>query len=86
MFLLYQHPICFLGGEDVSVVSQTFDYSGSTVYDDSTSVTSSNVHMELLSSKYSRSPMNGSVNNSDSESLSSSKKEKRKKDKVSCWH
>lgn len=66
------------GGEDVSAVSQTLDYSGSTVYDDSTSVTSSNVHMELLSSKHSRSSANVSIN-SDSES--NNKKEKKKKDK-----
>ncbi|CAG9865455.1 unnamed protein product [Phyllotreta striolata] len=41
------------GGEDNSVVSQTLDYSNSnsTVYDDSNSVNSSNVHMELLSSR-----------------------------------
>ncbi|RZC37959.1 rab-like protein 6, partial [Asbolus verrucosus] len=71
------------GGEDVSVVSQTLDYSNSTAYDDSTSVTSSNVHMELLSSKHSPISANGSVH-SDSEGThtsSSVKKEKKKKDK-----
>ncbi|XP_017775665.1 PREDICTED: rab-like protein 6 [Nicrophorus vespilloides] len=66
------------GGEDVSAVSQTLDYSGSTVYDDSTSVTSSNVHMELLSSKHSHSP-----SRSDSEQTSSvtSLKKEKKRDK-----
>jgi hypothetical protein len=71
------------GGEDVSVVSQTLDYSNSTAYDDSTSVTSSNVHMELLSSKHSPVSANGSVH-SDSEETHASgsvKKEKKKKDK-----
>lgn len=72
------------GGEDVSAASQTLDYSGGTVYDDSTSVTSSNVQMELLSSKYSHSPANASLNNSENEgSAGSFKKEKKKKDKVS---
>lgn len=75
----------FSGGEDVSAVSQTLDYSGSTVYDDSTSVTSSNVHMELLSSKHSRSSANVSINSdSDGNNMPSifyAKKEKKKKDK-----
>ncbi|KAJ8921949.1 hypothetical protein NQ315_008583 [Exocentrus adspersus] len=71
------------GGEDNSVVSQTLDYSNSTAYDDSTSVTSSNVHMELLVSKQSHSSNAGSIV-SDSEGThtsSSVKKEKKKKDK-----
>uniref|UniRef100_V5I937 Rab-like protein 6 n=1 Tax=Anoplophora glabripennis TaxID=217634 RepID=V5I937_ANOGL len=69
------------GGEDNSVVSQTLDYSNSTANDDSTSVTSSNVHMELLMSK--QSSNNGSVvSDSDGTHTSSSvKKEKKKKDK-----
>lgn len=69
------------GGEDNSVVSQTLDYSNSTANDDSTSVTSSNVHMELLVSK--QSSNNGSVlSDSDGTHTSSSvKKEKKKKDK-----
>lgn len=85
------------GGEDVSAVSQTLDYSNSTAYDDSTSVTSSNVHMELLSSSKHHSPTSinddgvgsGEVHNSeDSEgthnntSSSVKNKEKKKKDKV----
>lgn len=78
---------CFLGGEDVSVVSQTLDYSNST-YDDN-SVTSSNVHMELLSSKQSTSN-NESVRNSDSSEAETTqtsssvknKTDKMKKDKV----
>ncbi|XP_044263136.1 rab-like protein 6 [Tribolium madens] len=71
------------GGEDVSVVSQTLDYSNSTPYDDSTSVTSSNVHMELLSSKHSPVSANGSVNSDSEETHTSSsvKKEKKKKEK-----
>lgn len=76
------------GGEDISAVSHTLDYSGSTAYDDSTSVTSSNVHMELLSSKHSHASANISAN-SDSESapasLNSLKKEK-KKDKSEKKH
>lgn len=62
------------------MVSQTLDYSNSTAYDDSTSVTSSNVHMELLSSKHSP----ASAKSSDSEETHTSspvKKEKKKKDK-----
>lgn len=62
------------------MVNQTLDYSNSTTYDDSTSVTSSNVHMELLSSKHSP----ASVKSSDSEETHASspvKKEKKKKDK-----
>lgn len=81
------------GGEDVSVVSQTLDYSNSTAYDDSTSVTSSNVHMELLTtSKQSHSSNNCSVHNSDSEDVAagvsgnSIKKEKKKKDKTDKKH
>ncbi|KAF5293978.1 hypothetical protein FQR65_LT10949 [Abscondita terminalis] len=78
------------GGEDISAVSHTIDYSGSTAYDDSTSVTSSNVHMELLSSKHSHASANISAN-SDSESapasLNSMKKEKKKdKDKSEKKH
>ena len=69
------------GGEDVSTVSQTLDYSGSTAYDDSTSITSSNVHMELLSSKHSRSSANVSINSDNENSVKSVKKEKKKKDK-----
>lgn len=69
------------GGEDVSAVSQTLDYSGSTVYDDSTSVTSSNVHMELLSSKHSRSSANVSMNSDSEGNNIQNKKEKKKKDK-----
>lgn len=72
----------FLGGEDVSVLSQTFDCSNSTVYDDTTSVTSSNVHMELLSSKYSQGSVTDSMQNSDNDENNSKKKE-HKKDKVS---
>ncbi|KAJ8972273.1 hypothetical protein NQ317_018300 [Molorchus minor] len=69
------------GGEDNSVVSQTLDYSNSTAYDDSTSVTSSNVNMELLISK--QSSNNGSVVSDSEETHTSSsvKKEKKKKDK-----
>ncbi|CAH0559180.1 unnamed protein product [Brassicogethes aeneus] len=71
------------GGEDVSVVSQTLDYSNSTAYDDSTSVTSSNVHMELLVSKHSSN--NGSVESDSEETHTSSsvkkEKERKKKDK-----
>ncbi|KAF5287675.1 hypothetical protein FQA39_LY15775 [Lamprigera yunnana] len=77
------------GGEDVSAVSHTLDYSGSAAYDDSTSVTSSNVHMELLSSKYSHTSANVSVN-SDCESappsLNSIKKEKKEKEKPEKKH
>lgn len=71
------------GGEDVSAISQTLDYSGSTVYDDSTSITSSNVHMELLSSKHSISPHPSQTNSDDEQpaSLAVFKKE-HKKDKV----
>lgn len=75
--------MCVKGGEDVTAVSQTLDYSGSTAYDDSTSVTSSNVHMELLSSKHSRSSANVSVNSdNDGQNLKTAiKKDKKKKDK-----
>lgn len=76
------------GGEDVSATSQTLDYSGSTVYDDSTSVTSSNVHMELLSAKHHTSA-NISGNNSDSEQASTgnnSLKMEKKKEKVEKKH
>lgn len=65
------------GGEDVSVLSQTFDYSAATVYDDTTSVTSSNVPMELLSSKHSQ----GSINNSDNEEGRVANKKEKKKEK-----
>ncbi|XP_060523545.1 rab-like protein 6 [Cylas formicarius] len=47
------------GGEDNSLVSQTLDYSNSAAYDDTTSVTSSNVHMELLTSK--KTPSSGNI-------------------------
>ncbi|XP_022910549.2 rab-like protein 6 [Onthophagus taurus] len=70
------------GGEDTTAVSQTLDYSGSTVYDDSTSVTSSNVHMELLSSKHSnRSLTPNRSGESDNEGGKGVKKERKKKDK-----
>ncbi|KAJ8949572.1 hypothetical protein NQ318_016203 [Aromia moschata] len=71
------------GGEDNSVVSQTLDYSNSTAYDDSTSVTSSNVHMELLTSKQSHSSNNGSIRSDSEETHTSSsiKKEKKKREK-----
>ncbi|KAG5886477.1 hypothetical protein JTB14_026737 [Gonioctena quinquepunctata] len=72
------------GGEDNSLVSQTLDYSNSTAYDDSNSLNSSNVHMELLSARQPQGSNNPSVN-SDSEDLhtsSSVKKEKKKKDKT----
>lgn len=76
------------GGEDNSVVSQTLDYSNSTVYDDSNSVNSSNVHMELLSSRTSF-PTKSS-GNSDAEdgghSSSSAKKEKKTKNKTAKKH
>lgn len=72
-----------------SVVSQTLDYSNSTAYDDScTSVTSSNVHMELLSSKHSPSSGNVSVHSDSEETThtsSSIKKDKKKKDKIKVW-
>lgn len=67
----------------MSVLSQTFDYSSSTVYDDTTSVTSSNVHMELLSSKYSQGSVTDSVVNSDNDENHSSHKKENKKEKVS---
>nr|CAI5828583.1 unnamed protein product [Callosobruchus analis] len=73
------------GGEDTSVVSQTLDYSPGlgTVYDDSTSVTSSNINAELLSTK--PSPVSNRQSfNSDSDGAthsSSIKKEKKKRDK-----
>lgn len=70
------------GGEDTTAVSQTLDYSGGAAYDDSTSVTSSNVHMELLSSKHSRSTPNISENSDNDSSKNSVKKEKKKKEKV----
>ncbi|KAJ8927407.1 hypothetical protein NQ314_020187 [Rhamnusium bicolor] len=75
------------GGEDNSVVSQTLDYSNSTAYDDSTSVTSSNVHMELLTSKQSHSSNNGSIQSDSEETHTSSsiKREKRKKTKIGVW-
>lgn len=57
------------GGEDVT--------TNSTVYDDTTSVTSSNVHMELLSSKHDSTSINtDSVQNSDNDSKRTNKKEK----------
>ncbi|CAG9767250.1 unnamed protein product [Ceutorhynchus assimilis] len=62
------------GGEDTSMVSQTFD--------DSASVTSSNVHMELLTSR--KTPSSGQSESEDTHTTSSSvKKEKKhaKKDK-----
>lgn len=66
------------------MVSQTLDYSNSTAYDDSTSVTSSNVHMELLVSKQSPSPNVSNHSDSDETHTSNSvrkDKEKKKKDK-----
>lgn len=67
----------------MSVLSQTFDCSNnSTVYDDTTSVTSSNVHMELLSSKYSQGSVTDSVANSDNDERHSSCKKEHKKEKV----
>ncbi|CAG9830804.1 unnamed protein product [Diabrotica balteata] len=70
------------GGEDNSVVSQTLDYSNSTVYDDSNSMNSSNVHMELLSSKTSY-PSNPSGHSDGDDAMSSGslRKEKKEKDK-----
>ncbi|KAK9879335.1 hypothetical protein WA026_004186 [Henosepilachna vigintioctopunctata] len=70
------------GGEDVSVVSQV-DYNNSSFNDDSTSITSSNVHMELLSSKRSPSPLNksGQSDSDETQTSSSVKKEKKKKDR-----
>lgn len=68
-----------VGGEDVSVLSQTFD---STAYDDTTSVTSSNVHMELLSSKYSQGSVTDSIQNSDNDEQQNSSKKEHKKEKV----
>lgn len=75
------------GGEDVSATSQTLDYSGSTVYDDSTSVTSSNVHMELLSAKHHTST-NISVHDSDGEQVSASNNslKEKKKEKTEKKH
>lgn len=70
------------GGEDVSVLSQTFDCSNSTVYDDTTSVTSSNVHMELLSSKHSQGSVTDSVQNSDNDEQNAKKTKEHKKEKV----
>lgn len=76
-----------LGGEDTSMVSQTYDNSAnnSAVYDDSVSVTSSNVQMELLTSK--KSPSSGNISgqseSEDTHTSSSVRKEKKHKDKVS---
>lgn len=68
------------GGEDVSALSQTFDCTNSTVYDDTTSVTSSNVHMELLSSKHSQGgSITDSVQNSDNDEHNSKKNNKKEK-------
>lgn len=76
-----------LGGEDTSMVSQTYDNSAnnSAVYDDSVSVTSSNVQMELLTSKKSPSSGNlsGQSESEDTHTSSSVRKEKKHKDKVS---
>ncbi|XP_066248566.1 rab-like protein 6 [Euwallacea similis] len=71
------------GGEDTSMVSQTFDNSASAIYDDSVSVTSSNVHMELLTSKKSPSSGNLSIQSEseDTHTSSSVKKEKKHRDK-----
>lgn len=81
---IYKNFLQFLllGGEDVSVLSQTFDYSNSTVYDDTTSVTSSNVHMELLSSKHSQGSVTDSIQNSDNDEHHNSNKKEHKKEKV----
>lgn len=57
---------------------QTLDYSGSTVNDDSTSITSSNIHAELLGSSKKGHSFPGS---SDSEHNQSLEKEKKKNDK-----
>ncbi|XP_076267693.1 rab-like protein 6 [Rhynchophorus ferrugineus] len=73
------------GGEDTSMVSQTFDYSNNSAgYDDSTSVTSSNVHMELLTSKKTPSSSNISIQSEseDTHTSSSVKREKKHKDKT----
>lgn len=69
------------------MVSQTYDNSAnnSAIYDDSVSVTSSNVQMELLTSK--KSPSSGNISgqseSEDTHTSSSVKKEKKHKDKVS---
>lgn len=69
------------------MVSQTGDNSAnnSAIYDDSVSVTSSNVHMELLTSKKSPSSGNrsGQSESEDTHTSSSVKKDKKHKDKVS---
>lgn len=70
------------GGEDVSVVSQ-IDYNNSSFNDDSNSVTSSNVNMELLASK--RSPVltdrNEQCDSDETHTSSSVSKDKKKKNK-----
>ncbi|XP_050296885.1 rab-like protein 6 [Anthonomus grandis grandis] len=73
------------GGEDTSMVSQVYDNSAnnSAIYDDSVSVTSSNVHMELLTSRKSPSSGNNS-NESESEGThvsNSARKEKKHREK-----
>lgn len=79
--ILFIDVFC-IGGEDVSAMCQTLDYSGSTVNDDNTSVTSSNIHAELLGSSKKGQSIPGS---SDSEHGISYNmpldKEKRKQDK-----
>ncbi|XP_044762399.1 rab-like protein 6 [Coccinella septempunctata] len=67
------------GGEDISVVSQ-IDYNNSSFNDDSNSVTSSNVNMELLTSKRSPNLLNRSEQ-CDSDEHTSSSKDKKKKQK-----
>ncbi|XP_018332248.1 rab-like protein 6 [Agrilus planipennis] len=75
------------GGEDDSVVYQTLDFSGGSVaYDDNSSLTSSNIRMELLSSRNSQRSVNDSLcsENDDANGgghLNNAKKEKKKKDK-----
>ncbi|KAL1492257.1 hypothetical protein ABEB36_012733 [Hypothenemus hampei] len=74
------------GGEDTSMVSQTFDNStnNSAVYDDSTSVTSSNVHMDVMISRKTPSSGNGSVHSESDDTHTSSsvrKENKHKSDK-----
>lgn len=70
------------------MVSQTFDNSGnnSAIYDDSVSVTSSNVHMELLTPR--KTPSSGNISiqseSEDTQTSSSVKKEKYK-DKVNLF-
>lgn len=72
----------------MSATSQTLDYSGSAVYDDSTSVaSSSNIQMELLSSNKashnSSANNDGAYNSDDGDARHQSKKpEKKEHEKV----